>query len=171
MPPPTTPSSHSTAVHFTKTASRCCANLVTWWSSTSSVNSSKLKTISCSSCVSRACLQTTCKCLRKESFSLPHVRHECNCYYCTTQPQQFTATKQPSLLFQASFLQSCKTDIIITFIGQRKKRSYFYHLVFCGDVLAKSLHFGFVICKMEAIVADISTGQGTPKNASVQKGD
>lgn len=175
MPPHPHPGSHSTAVHFMKTASRCCANLVTWWSPTSSVNSSKAKTISCSSCVSRAyaqpCLQITCKCLRKESFSLPHFRHQYNCYYCTNQLQQFTATKQPSLLFQPSFLQSCKTDIIITFIEQKRKRSYFYHLVFCGVVLAKSLHFGFVFCKMEAIVADISTGQGTPENASVQKGD
>lgn len=123
MPPHPHPGSHSTAVHFMKTASRCCANLVTWWSPTSRVNSSKAKTISCSSCVSRAyaqpCLQITCKCLRKESLSWPHVRHQCNCYYCTTQPQQCTATKQPSLLFQPSFLQSCKQTLLLPSLNKR----------------------------------------------------
>lgn len=81
---------------------------------------------------------------------------------------RLTAYRQPSLLVQLSFLQSCKTGIIIVFTEQMRKWSCICHLVFCGMLLAKSLHFfGFVTCKMGAVVSDKPTGQGTPKTPRV----
>lgn len=148
-----------------KTASRCCANLGTWLSPTSSVNSSKAKTMSCSSCVSSAYAQP---CLPdandegKQASPCPTPGTSVTVTTAASNAGSSCQTALPSLPFLQSFLQSCRTSLdSITFIQQ----SRVHHLVFCGVLLAKSLHFcGSVTYKMGAIIADTSTGQGTPRS-------